>query len=162
MVRVSAFLTLLAFVAAPIFVAAQGVPSGGSCNASTPCAAGLCCSQWGYCGTGPEYCGSKPPTSTSQGGGGPKPTDVSTDGSCNANKVCPGTQCCSQWGYCGAGDAFCGAGCQNGPCTGGPKPSTSQGGGGPKPTDVSTDGSCNANKVCPGTQCCSQWGYCGA
>jgi hypothetical protein len=21
-----------------------------------PCAPGLCCSQWGYCGTGPKFC----------------------------------------------------------------------------------------------------------
>ncbi|KAK0642871.1 hypothetical protein B0T16DRAFT_459077 [Cercophora newfieldiana] len=24
-----------------------------------PCAPGLCCSQWGFCGTGPDYCGSQ-------------------------------------------------------------------------------------------------------
>ncbi|KAH7670896.1 Chitinase protein [Dioscorea alata] len=24
--------------------------------------------------------------------------------------------CCSQWGYCGNGDAYCGPGCQGGPC----------------------------------------------
>jgi hypothetical protein len=27
--------------------------------------------------------------------------------------------CLSQWGYCGTGDAYCGAGCQRGPCYGG-------------------------------------------
>nr|GLL49362.1 chitinase 6-like [Ipomoea trifida] len=28
--------------------------------------------------------------------------------------------CCSQWGFCGTGDAYCGAGCQQGPCYGWP------------------------------------------
>jgi hypothetical protein len=28
---------------------------GGMCN--PPCASGQCCSQYGYCGVGPEYCG---------------------------------------------------------------------------------------------------------
>ncbi|CAF0806090.1 unnamed protein product [Rotaria sp. Silwood1] len=57
--------------------------------------------------------------------------------------------CLSKWGYCGTGDAYCGAGCQAGPCTGG-------GGATPKP-DTSGGGA-----ACPiSTQCRSQWGYCG-
>jgi hypothetical protein len=38
-------------------VAAQTPPppvAGGICN--PPCVAGTCCSQYGYCGAGPEYC----------------------------------------------------------------------------------------------------------
>ncbi|KAL2645314.1 hypothetical protein R1flu_012901 [Riccia fluitans] len=27
--------------------------------------------------------------------------------------------CCSQWGWCGTGDSYCGDGCQSGPCSGG-------------------------------------------
>ena len=34
--------------------------------------------------------------------------------------------CCSKYGYCGTTSAYCGEGCQSGPCTGG-------GGGGPGP-----------------------------
>ena len=37
------------------------------------CDAGLCCSQWGYCGTGDDYCGTgcqAGPCSSSGGGGG--------------------------------------------------------------------------------------------
>jgi hypothetical protein len=41
-------------VTAVYLAAASPVLSGrdGEC----PCAPGSCCSQWGYCGTGPEFC----------------------------------------------------------------------------------------------------------
>ncbi|GAV84623.1 Glyco_hydro_19 domain-containing protein/Chitin_bind_1 domain-containing protein [Cephalotus follicularis] len=29
---------------------------------------------------------------------------------------CAATECCSQWGYCGNGNDYCGTGCQGGPC----------------------------------------------
>ena len=29
---------------------------------------------------------------------------------------CSKNECCSKWGYCGKGDAYCGQGCQSGPC----------------------------------------------
>ena len=32
------------------------------------------------------------------------------------NCGCDSDQCCSQWGYCGTGDDYCGDGCQSGPC----------------------------------------------
>ncbi|KAL5213847.1 hypothetical protein ABZP36_002999 [Zizania latifolia] len=35
------------------------------------------------------------------------------------NCNCPDGFCCSQWGYCGTTDPYCGAGCQAGPCNGG-------------------------------------------
>jgi hypothetical protein len=36
---------------------------------------------------------------------------------CNATTACADpTNCCSQYGYCDTGLAYCGAGCQNGPC----------------------------------------------
>jgi hypothetical protein len=35
-------------------------------------------------------------------------------GATNGGKCCPGGECCSQWGYCGVGIAWCGAGCQAG------------------------------------------------
>ncbi|KAK9159571.1 hypothetical protein Syun_005912 [Stephania yunnanensis] len=35
------------------------------------------------------------------------------------NCGCPSKLCCSQYGYCGLGDPYCGAGCQQGPCCGG-------------------------------------------
>ncbi|XP_028099664.1 endochitinase EP3-like [Camellia sinensis] len=33
------------------------------------------------------------------------------------NCGCPADLCCSQFGYCGSDNAYCGAGCQSGPCT---------------------------------------------
>ncbi|KAK4781124.1 hypothetical protein SAY87_017230 [Trapa incisa] len=46
--------------------------------------------------------------------------------------LCPAGLCCSQWGWCGTGDAYCGSGCQSGPCSGGstptPTPTTPTGG----------------------------------
>ena len=35
---------------------------------------------------------------------------------CGRDKPCADGMCCSQWGYCGTGDAYCGACCQNGNC----------------------------------------------
>jgi len=42
---------------------------------------------------------------------------VSDDGSCGDGLTCAGSlygQCCSQHGFCGTGDAYCGEGCQAG------------------------------------------------
>merc|ERR1712003_110083 len=35
---------------------------------------------------------------------------------CGPNNPCGNGMCCSQWGYCGRGGAYCGNCCQNGPC----------------------------------------------
>ncbi|KAE9380119.1 hypothetical protein N431DRAFT_552341 [Stipitochalara longipes BDJ] len=59
----------------------------GSC-ATAPCAPGLCCSTYDYCGTGPDYCG----VGTCTGGVG---------GTCAVGL------CCSIYGYCGVGDEYC-------------------------------------------------------
>lgn len=32
--------------------------------------------------------------------------------------ICPDNYCCSSHGFCGLSSAYCGAGCQNGPCEG--------------------------------------------
>lgn len=59
----------------------------GSC-ALIPCAPSLCCSQYKYYGTGPEYCQA---------------------GSCAGvvgGTYAPGL-CCSEWGFCGTGAGFC-------------------------------------------------------
>jgi cellulose binding protein with CBM1 domain/chitin recognition protein len=59
----------------------------GSC-ASAPCPAGLCCSVYGYCGTGSDYCQA---------------------GSCvgGVGGTCPAGECCSPYGYCGTGAGYC-------------------------------------------------------
>ncbi|KAJ3495483.1 hypothetical protein NLG97_g3360 [Lecanicillium saksenae] len=42
----------------------------GNCSNSSQCPAGMCCSKYGYCGSGPEYCnGGSPPGGGSQVGG---------------------------------------------------------------------------------------------
>jgi hypothetical protein len=71
---------------------------------------------------------------------------VAVAGLCNGSNPCTGGMCCSQSGYCGCGDAYCGSGCQSncGNCSDG---------GGP--------GACNSTNPCPGGACCSQYGYCG-
>lgn len=41
------------------------------------------------------------------------------DGSCSETSPCPDSaNCCSGSNFCGVGEAYCGAGCKNGPCTG--------------------------------------------
>jgi len=120
----------------------------GAGNGNTVCGNwpnGACCSQYGYCGNDTAHCGagcqngpclgtSSSSSSTPVGGSSSslasfttsastsQPT--TTDGSCgagNGNTVCgnwPNGACCSQYGFCGNDTAHCGAGCQNGPCTG--------------------------------------------
>ena len=42
---------------------------------------------------------------------------------------CASGLCCSKYGYCGTTKAYCGAGCQQGPCSSKPTPSPSPSGG---------------------------------
>ena len=98
------------------------------------------------------------------------PRAYSTDGTCSSDLLCDpnatayqGT-CCSQYGFCGNTDAYCGAGCQSG-C-----PSTTGGSGGSTPRAYSPNGQCgkgNGDLLCDpnstvytGT-CCSSYGWCG-
>jgi hypothetical protein len=83
LIKALAFATLI--LASPLELQNRQL---GSC-ALTPCAPGLCCSPYNYCGTGPEYC----QTGSCVGGVG---------GTCAAG------QCCSPFGYCGVGPEFCG------------------------------------------------------
>lgn len=89
-----------------------------------PCAPGLCCSQYGYCGIGPEYC--KSPATLPMGrdmltaiyeqGGHvtatalpdiPPMVTSGPQGSCRSAGDCPAGMCCSKYGYCGSGSAYC-------------------------------------------------------
>lgn len=103
----------------------------GSC-ATIPCAAGLCCSQYDYCGTGPDYCNPLHFVNFSQtyrllGG----------VGACigGVGGTCPTGECCSVFGFCGVGDGYC--------------PTTPP----PPPANCGTGGPCDTGL------CCSQWGY---
>ncbi|KAJ1919848.1 hypothetical protein IWQ60_007140, partial [Tieghemiomyces parasiticus] len=86
MVRFTALLALVA-LAAPTFVLAQG-----ACSATAPCAAGQCCSKWGFCGVGADFCGEGCQGGACSGG---------TPGQCGPNAPCAGNLCCSQYGFCG-------------------------------------------------------------
>mmetsp|Transcript_44301 Transcript_44301/g.93071 ORF Transcript_44301/g.93071 Transcript_44301/m.93071 type:complete len:111 (-) Transcript_44301:222-554(-) len=63
-------------------------------------------------------------------------------GSCNAENPCANKMCCSQYGYCGNADSYCGTGCQP---NAGFCPSTP----------------CSVGNPCANGECCSKWGYCG-
>ena len=86
-------------------------------------------------------------------------SNISSDGRCgpsNGGKICPGNQCCSQFGWCGGvkgtPSTWCfnnGRGANNGIYD---------------TRDVSTNGRCGPNNggtICPGNQCCSEYGWCG-
>jgi len=110
-------------------------PSGGqtspdsTCGGSNGyiCPSGECCSQYGWCGTTSEYCdagcqtafggcdgsSSPPPTSGGGSGGGSGTNPVTGECGGGSGYGC-GSLCCSQYGYCGSGDEYCGAGCQGG------------------------------------------------
>ncbi|KXS12965.1 hypothetical protein M427DRAFT_387679 [Gonapodya prolifera JEL478] len=103
----------------------------GANNGGTACQNGQCCSQYGWCGTSADHCGStcqsafgtcnggssSTPAAQSAQTGGNGGGATSTNGMCgggNGNTKCPSGQCCSQYGYCGNGNAYCGTGCQSG------------------------------------------------
>jgi chitinase len=45
------------------------------------------------------------------------------------NCGCAANLCCSQYGYCGTGNDYCGQGCKQGPCSSSPTPTTPSGSG---------------------------------
>jgi hypothetical protein len=131
-----------------------------------PCEDGLCCSQYGMCGSSADYCGDgcQPeyggPCVTASASPSDTPTasftlfesvspspsmspdvflDVSASPSpspsgaaCGVDgllRSCDGGLCCSRYGYCGLGAAYCGDGCQEGfgACAPSPSPGPSKG-----------------------------------
>lgn len=107
-----------------------GPDFGGKTCPGTPY--GDCCSIWGWCGSETDNCshlicdtqyGTCDPAPEET----PIPTPVSTDGTCSSNSdpdsaTCAGSgfgDCCSEYGYCGDTNAYCGTGCQSafGSCT---------------------------------------------
>ncbi|KAF2024409.1 glycoside hydrolase/deacetylase [Setomelanomma holmii] len=99
-----------------------GGQGGKTCAGST---FGNCCSQYGWCGSTSDHCGSGCNASfgTCSGGGGTTPTTptapVSTDGTCGTQggATCSGStfgNCCSKYGWCGPSTDHCGSGCNGG------------------------------------------------
>jgi len=107
----------------------------GNCLLGGGCGAGLCCSAFGACGSGAQYCGAGgsiyPGWSGAPYGGG----DCRVVG-------CGSGYCCSPYGYCGQSAEYCG------------------GGAVVVVAAVSNVGQCRATG-CPSGSCCSQYGYCG-
>ncbi|KAF4869354.1 Chitin deacetylase [Colletotrichum siamense] len=100
---------------------------------------------------------------------------IGPDGACGGTEgyVCEAGACCSEYGFCGSSQAYCGTGCQPlfGVCgAAAPAPSgsvtttasapaaTQTGTGG-----VSPDSSCGGANAytCPESTCCSEYGFCG-
>jgi len=100
------------------------VSTDGSCGGSgrKTCSGspfGNCCSQYGWCGSSGDHCGTgcNSAFGTCSGGGGSTPSKpVSSDGTCGSQggATCAGSSfgnCCSQYGWCGSTSGHCGAGC---------------------------------------------------
>ncbi|KFY66883.1 hypothetical protein V496_01886 [Pseudogymnoascus sp. VKM F-4515 (FW-2607)] len=105
------------------------------CSKTKPCASG-CCSQFGFCGVGDEFCGA----------GCLSSCDFQLG--CDAKRPCA-SGCCNKFGFCGLGPDYCDtkvcvAGCGS--------KSYCDPGYGPKWAEVAH---------CPLNVCCSKWGFCG-
>ncbi|KAL0937487.1 polysaccharide deacetylase family protein [Colletotrichum truncatum] len=183
-----------------VSITSTSTPTGvigpdGACGGSEGyvCQAGFCCSEYGFCGSSQAYCGTgcqplfgvcgaaapvpsgggssasvsaSAPAATKTGG-------VSPDSSCGGENgyTCPGTTCCSEYGFCGTTTAHCGTGCQPlfGTCgSAAPAPSgASATASAPAATQtsggISPDSSCGGDKgyTCPDSTCCSEYGFCG-
>lgn len=101
------------------------VSTDGACNGNGKTCAnsafGNCCSQYGWCGSTADHCGTgcNPSFGTCTGGnGGGNSPAVSTDGTCGTQggKTCLNSgfgNCCSQYGWCGSTGDHCGTGCNS-------------------------------------------------
>ncbi|CAF1704207.1 hypothetical protein HID58_053687 [Brassica napus] len=85
------------------------------------CPNGLCCSEAGWCGTTEAYCGHGCQSQCNPGPYPPPPTPQCGRQSIPAGALCPNGLCCSEAGWCGTTEAYCGHGCQS-QCTPTPTP----------------------------------------
>ncbi|KID94681.1 Glycoside hydrolase, subgroup, catalytic core, partial [Metarhizium majus ARSEF 297] len=75
------------------------------CSESNPCQAG-CCSKYGFCGLGPDYCAESVCVANCDR---KAQCDPGGYGAAFVNHTtCPLNVCCSKWGFCGMTDEFCG------------------------------------------------------
>ncbi|KAG2488253.1 hypothetical protein HYH03_013243 [Edaphochlamys debaryana] len=65
-------------------------------------------------------------------------------------------QCCSEFGYCGTNETFCGYRCRSGPCVQYPSPPPRP----PQPPPSCGDGVVGSGNCADATLCCSSAGYC--
>lgn len=77
-----------------------------TCSKTSPCPNGACCSKWGNCGYGPDFCGTGCLSNCNA---------KSECGKYGKREKCPLNVCCSQFGFCGTTDDFCSTAkkCQN-------------------------------------------------
>lgn len=144
----------------------------GQCPGSTG-GSGQCCSEFGYCGTGEQFCGPR-----CRGGPciqypSPPPAPPQPPPACGSGQVGGGlcadpTQCCSLAGWCGVGADWCGANCAGGPCwykpsppPRPPRPPPSPAPPPPPPVPYGCGEGMVGNGTCPGGMCCSAAGWCG-
>ncbi|TVY26403.1 Chitin deacetylase [Lachnellula hyalina] len=116
---------------------------------------GGCCSQYGYCGSSTDYCltGCQPNFGTCSTPPSQPIEDNFLCGPQNQGELCSDSLCCSQNGYCGSTDDYCGGGCQ--PAYGQCKTDLTP------PTGNDKCGPQNQGATCSGNQCCSVEGNCG-
>ncbi|KAG7005332.1 hypothetical protein G7Y79_00020g048600 [Physcia stellaris] len=122
---------------ASVFAAAAAAQNCGPSYGNQKCAAGKCCSQYGWCDTGAAYCDPATCLKTYSGTGSScaTPSDpyastvpnIDVCGHAQGGVSCPGAgkdkyfyRCCSSQGHCGPKNniqdqaLYCGAGCQAG------------------------------------------------
>ncbi|KAL7908477.1 hypothetical protein GGI35DRAFT_486544 [Trichoderma velutinum] len=81
----------------------------GVCGGNTGfvCATGLCCSQYGYCGTGPDFCGSGNGGSGNSGSGGGAGAPCDDNNDCSNGYTCNNCVCSISGGGGGGGAITC-------------------------------------------------------
>jgi len=124
-------------VSTPVSTPVVGTCGGGKKRNNICPVPTMCCSQYGWCGNGASYCDGNPappftapvaapvtvptnspvqsPTSTPVTSPVTAPIDPNVVGTCGGgkkgNNICPPpyqTMCCSEFGHCGNGAAYCG------------------------------------------------------
>lgn len=90
---------LYSFLAICLLLLSITVPSyGQTCSKDKSCETPACCSQWGNCGFGPDFCGSSCIRDCDK-----RPEC----GQYSLTPECPLKVCCSQYGFCGTTTDFC-------------------------------------------------------
>jgi len=138
-----------------LFILAIGLVSGqtGCQIAGNECAAGSCCSNYGYCGSTSDYCSAS--NCYSQCNTAP----ASTLTGCQIpGNECAAGSCCSQYGYCGTTSDFCSAANCYSQC---PAPTSSTVAPSTTAAASTLTGCQIPGSECAAGDCCSQYGYCG-
>lgn len=88
---------------APTYSVNAGQCAGGNIGDEFCAGESLCCSDWGYCGSGETYCFTTRRYNEDSG--------ESADGTCGGggtgDGICNSGLCCSEFGFCGEGDLYC-------------------------------------------------------